>query len=700
MDPDAKYIETFRQEAHELLRDIEDALLDLENSPDDKECVHRLFRAMHTIKGSGAMWGFDDIADVAHHAETFMERIREGAVPVTGDCINAVFMVRDQIKAMLDADLSERADHRVVCEDIVSRLRRLMSDGTAEAATSAVETDAPVRRGEEAVFRIRFHPDKMMMKRGMDPALFLRKLRDLGECDFVGHAGNVPPLAGLEPETLYLHWNIVLSTKAGLNAVKDEFIFWQDDSQVVIQKVENRAEAVAMRPRLGEILIDRGDVKVEDIDGIVNQQKRLGELLVERGNASRSDILSALMEQKILEKRQTCIDAESIRISSLKLDRLINLVGEIVVAQAHMSHLTEDHENTVFAAPVKKMERLAGELRKFALDMRMLPVETLLRGFRRLVRDLSSGLGKDVELLVEGGQTELDKTILERLHDPLVHLIRNSVDHGLGSPEEREKTGKTRKGLIRIAAAHRGARIQIQVSDDGAGIDLASVLEKAMENGLVSRDEHLTEPEILELIFTPGFSTARKVTDVSGRGVGLDIVKQEINALGGTIEIDNVPGQGAAFNLSLPLTLAIIEGLHVRVGDMDFIIPVSHVETCGEMKKQPGGVDAGVQQTLRLKDDLIPFIRLRDFFGAGGEPPTVAHLAAVQTGHYRIGVVVDEILGNTQAVVKPLDPLYRHAEGISGATVMGNGRIAFIIDLLELIRCVKEEGSLSARHRQ
>lgn len=635
MDPDAKYVETFCQEARELLGQVEDTLLDLEKKPDDKECVHRLFRAMHTIKGSGAMWGFDAIADIAHHAETLLACVRDETIIVSEEFVNAIFLVRDQIKAMLDTDQTDRDAHRIVCNDIAARLRCLTPDHAVEAADFSHKTDALSSQGDNAVFHIRFHPDGNMMKRGMDPAFFLNKLRDLGECDFKAHIDNVPLLDELEVETVYFFWDIVLSTSAGLNAVKDEFIFWEDESNITIQEIKHGTEDAAIYPRPG-----------------------------------------------------ADIDAESVRVSSHKIDRLINLVGEMVVTQAHISHLAEGREHSVFAAPVKKMERLAGDLRKFALDMRMLPVEVLFRGFRRLVRDLSSDLGKDVEFTVEGGQTELDKTILERLHDPLVHLIRNSVDHGIQSPDEREKMGKPRKGAIRVAAAHCGARIQIQVSDDGAGIDSDAIRKKAIDNGLISNDEILSETEIHELMFMPGFSTAGKVTDVSGRGVGLDVVKQEISALGGAIEIDSTPGQGTTFNLSLPLTLAIIEGLHIRVEDMDFVIPVSQVETCGEMKCLPC-TKSNRQQTIRLKDDLIPFIRLGDFFGIKDSVNPVAHIAVVQTGHYRLGVVVDEILGNTQAVVKPLDPLYRQAEGVSGATIMGNGTVALIVDLMELIRCVK-----------
>ncbi|MDM8540059.1 chemotaxis protein CheA [Desulfococcaceae bacterium HSG9] len=701
MDQKSQYIETFRLEAYENLKKIEDALLDMEETPDDQECIHRLFRAMHTIKGSAAMFGFDDIAGFAHHAETLMDKVREGVVPVTGELVDLIFLAKDQIKAMLDADQTGCGVDPDASDKIVAKLHRLLpqSDAGATVPSPEVNSDTLANEDKETVFHIRFRPNPDMMSAGMDPVRILDELRDLGQCELTVYTGAVPPLESLQPEKILFSWDIIMTTDASIDTLKDVFIFVEDGSDISIQslEVESNREDI-FRPRLGEILFDRGDVNVDSVNKTGKMQRRVGEILVESGEISSDDVESALKEQIFLEKRKTGTGTESMRISSDKLDKLINLVGEIVVTQAHMSHLAEDHEGTVFSAPVRQMERLTGDLRKFALDMRMLPAGTLFNTFRRLVRDLSSELGKEVRLVVEGGQTELDKTVLEKLHEPLVHLIRNSIDHGMLPPEEREQHGKPRKGTIRLTAVHRSARVNITVADDGMGIDMASVRAKAVEKGLISKDDDLSETEICDLLFIPGFSTVRQVSGVSGRGVGMDVVKQGINALGGTIGIDSIPGQGATFRLSLPLTLAIIEGLHVKVDGRDFVIPVSQVETCGELKRSMH-IKSDTQHTIRLKSELIPFIRLREFFGIQGDAGPVEHIAAVQTGHYRIGIVVDEILGNIQAVIKPLDPLYRRAEGISGATVMGNGTVALIIDLPELIRCVKRDKSKTVDKR-
>ncbi len=698
MDRKSQYVETFRLEAYEHLINIEDALLDMEETPDDPECIHRLFRAMHTIKGSGAMFGFDEIAGFAHHAETLLEKVREGTVPVTSALVDLIFLAKDQIEAMLDADKTGSDVDPDSCDKIVAKLHCLLPEpevGTTSPFSDEIP-DTSDDEDKETVYRIRFHPDPDMMLSGMDPVRILDELHDLGQCELTVHTGAVPPLESLQPNLIFLSWDIIMITDAGIDTVKDVFIFVEEGSDISIQTLDIESiREDSFRPRLGEILVDRGDASVNSVNEAVKMQKRVGEMLVESGEISTADVESALKEQKFLEKRKTLTDDESVRISSDKLDKLINLVGEMVVTQAHMSNLAEDHENSVFSMPVRQMERLTGDLRKFALDMRMLPAGTLFGRFRRLVRDLSSELGKEVELVVEGGQTELDKTILEKLHDPLVHLIRNSIDHSLEIPGEREQQNKPRKGTIRLTAVHRGARVDITAADDGIGIDLASVRAKALEKGLISEDDDPSEAELCDLLFTPGFSTARQVSGVSGRGVGMDVVKQGINVLGGTIGIESIRGQGTTFRLSLPLTLAIIEGLHIKVDDRDFVIPVSQVETCGELKGA-AREKSDTQRTIRLKGELIPFIRLRDFFGIQGGAGTEEHMAAVQTGQYRIGIVVDEILGNIQTVIKPLDPLYRRAEGISGATVMGNGTVALIIDLPELIRCVKADKSKSS----
>lgn len=664
MDKDPRYSLIFRQEANELLADIENILLELEETPEDPDLIHRLFCSVHTIKGSGAMFGFDEVARFAHYLETVLDRVREGAIPVTGDLIDLVLQSGDQIKAMLNAEDGEaEADLSSFCAKTVSRLQALLpeseADGTAPAVPEVMGQSSPEMTGKRA-YRIRFHPAPAIMKTGINPVRLLDELREMGECSVAAKIRDVPHLNELDPERIFLFWDIVLKTEKSIDAIRDVFIFVEGESDIRIQALEWPPPAADP---------EEGRAEPEIVP------------------AGSGVVASALAEQKIPPGSEP--RTESIRISSEKLDILINLVGELVINQARLNQMIEDHRETRYAVPVREIERLTNELREFALDMRMLPVDALFGRFRRLVRDLSKTLKKEIELIVSGGRTELDKNIIERLYDPLLHLIRNSIDHGLRSPDFREAHGKPGKGTIYLTAEHRGATVDITVKDDGMGIDAEAVRVKAVEKGLIAEGAHLTESEIYGLILSPGFSTAQAVSDVSGRGVGMDAVKREISSLGGTIRISSIKHQGTEVRLSLPLTLAIIEGLHVRVDGRDFVLPVSQVQTCEELRTdQPE--NSGEPSLIRIKGELIPCIRLRDLFGLPARTSPVAHLATVRFGAYRIGVMVDEIVGDLQTVIKPLDRLYRRAKGITGATILGNGRVALIVDLPEILRWAKQ----------
>jgi two-component system chemotaxis sensor kinase CheA len=385
-------------------------------------------------------------------------------------------------------------------------------------------------------------------------------------------------------------------------------------------------------------------------------------------------------------------------VSSAKLDKLVNLVGELVITQARLTQIASTSDKTELADPVEALESLTGELRDCALDMRMMPIGTIFGKFRRLIRDLAVELGKEVELITQGAETELDKTIIERLSDPLLHLIRNSIDHGICMPEEREKSGKPRRGTIRLSAVHLGNKVVITISDDGEGLDASLIRDKAVAKGLITSDTDLSPDETYSLIFAPGFSTAYQVTRVSGRGVGMDVVKREINALGGEIRIISEKGKGTAIHLTMPLTLAIIDGLLIAVSGRRFVFPLEQVESCSELIPEHIASAQG-RAMIRIEDELLPFIRLRDIFGINRDARAIEQIAVVQAEHYRAGVMVDEILGSVQTVIKPLDRIYQHAEGISGAAIMGDGAVSLIIDVPGLIRCARREEERSTEHR-
>jgi len=698
MSESSGYIETYRQEAEELLDDIEETVLDLEENPEDEETINRLFRAMHTIKGSGAMFGFDDIADFTHHIETALDKVRQGSAHVNKELINLILASRDQIISMLQAADSGIPVDNELSEQIISRLNALLSDsGDKESLVSKDAASSPAvnnSEGKEVVCRIRFRPDSGIFASGMDPALLIDELRDLGECTVVAQTEDIPAIDELNPEQCYIFWDIVLTTSRGIDAIKDVFIFVDDESEIKINEIASDVEDV--HKRLGEILIERGDVTTDRINEVLGAQKQIGELLIESGVVTQGKVESALTEQQVIKRRKTAARVASVRVPADRLDNLINLVGELVITQARLTQVSADIDSVELAGPVEEVERLSGELRDCVLDIRMLPIGTTFSKFKRLVRDLSAELGKDIALVTEGAETELDKTVIERLDDPLVHLIRNSIDHGIELPGERKASGKPEQGAIRLTAAHAGANVIIRIEDDGKGLDAEAIKSKAVERGLIKPDAEMSESEIFDLIFAPGFSMADRVSSVSGRGVGMDVVKREIDALRGSIEIASEKAKGTTITLALPLTLAIIDGLLVETGEDRFVLPLLLVEECVELTKTDIANSHG-RHMISVRDELIPYVRLNEMFALSGDKPPIEQIAIVHNDDHRIGIVVDRVIGEHQTVIKSLGKMYKDAEGISGATIMGDGRVALIVDVPKIIRCAEREEAESSK---
>ncbi len=691
MSEASQFRDAFRQEAEELLTTIEECILDIESNPQDSDAVNRLFRAMHTIKGSGAMFGFDDISSFTHHIETTLDRVREGQVSVCQNLIDLILAGRDQIKAMLDdpdsCDLNENAR-------IIAELQTLLPDGTPASASkrSAPATAATANKQIEKTYRIHFEPDSSLFNSGMDPLVLLEELRDLGETHMVLFTDRIPCLDEIHAEQCYLAWDIILRTNRGIDTIRDVFIFVEGDSKIDIREIEevSFANADEPSPRLGEILLDRSEVPCESLEKALRQQKRLGELLVDSKSVSQEKIKSALLEQDAINKKKADLKSESVRVPSDKLDRLINLVGELVITQAQLSEISSMLSRTELANPVEEIERLTAELRDSVLNIRMMPIGTQFNRFRRLVRDLSKELEKEIDLVTEGADTEMDKTVIEKLADPLVHLIRNSLDHGIETPEVREAQGKNRRGVIRLAAAHKGASVIITIEDDGKGLNPETIRAKAVEKGLIANEAELSEKETFQLIMLPGFSTAAAVTSVSGRGVGMDVVKREIEALRGSVEIFSQPGAGTRIQLSLPLTLAIIDGLLVDVGGERYVIPVSTVEECMELQESCNAMSAR-RNVLQVRGELVPYVRLRDIFGIPGGPPAIEETVIVNLCDSRLGIVVDRIIGDHQTVIKSLSKVYEDVSEISGATIMGDGSVALILDITGIIETARKE---------
>ncbi len=703
-------MEVFKVEAAELLTELESALLELESAPDDKAVIGRVFRSLHTIKGSGAMVGCNEISSFAHELENMFELVRQGTIPVCRKLMDFTLSSVDLIRTMLDDPNSESAQKKA--NDIVTGLSSLdslidsrQSGVRPEAAFKTPETnpeeevyyDSALMKNSKrlATYRIIFHPNRDIFNRGMNPVPLLNELRQLGECEVLACVDAIPDLKELNPEECHTYWNIILTTSAAVDSIKDVFIFVEDDCELKIDVIgEHGGTDDPPSKKLGEILVEEGEVTREQLAEVLGKQKRIGQMLVEEGLVSPSKVRAALMEQQHLkEVREKNGDksAASVRVPAAKLDSLVDLVGELVTVRAGLSQLAFSRKIPELRSLAEHVDRLTAELRDNTMSLRMLPIGVTFSKFSRLIRDLSMDLGKEVILTTEGAEVELDKTVIERLHDPLVHMIRNSIDHGIETPEARIASGKSRQGSLHLSAEHSGAHVLIRIADDGAGLDKDQIRARAVEKGLVPQNSEQSEKEIFSLIFAPGFSTAQKVTSVSGRGVGMDVVKRSIDSLGGSIEISSAKGSGTTITLKLPLTLAIIDGLLVKIGDAHFVIPLSFVEECVELTREDVN-NAHGRKLVFLRKSIVPYIRLRDRFSVSGEAPAAEQVVIIETVDDKIGFVVDKVIGQHQTVIKNLGKIYRNVTGISGATILGDGTIALIVDVPRIVKAsVSEE---------
>jgi two-component system chemotaxis sensor kinase CheA len=670
--------ETFRQEAQELLEQLEQALLDLEHVPDDTDLIDSAFRALHTIKGSGSMFGFDAVAGFTHHVETAFDLVRKGKVPPSRELIAVALAAKDRMRLLIEQpDTAETASG----DAILAQLKAIV-DGPVAPPPAAVPA--------ETTWRIRFRLATDAMAMGTNPLLLLDELHSLGAATIVAQTDAVPPLVVLAPSDCHLGWDVVLTTTHPRAAIEDVFMFVIDDMQLSIEPVETPSEV----PRIGEILVGRGDVRPDEVQSAVAAQAPLGTLLVRAGALTPDKLASALAEQQHIAARAAKSDqggskgaakgADSIRVPAERLDDLMERVGELVIAQSRLAQVAAaSHDNDVKSI-AEEIERLALALRDTTMGVRTLPIGSLFGRFRRLVHDLSHELGKQIELVTIGEDTELDKTVIDRLNDPLIHLIRNSIDHGLEMPEARIAAGKPVCGRITLAARHAGAQVLVTIVDDGRGLDRDRIQARAEEQGLLPAGAKLSDGELFQVLFQPGFSTAREVTSLSGRGVGMDVVKRTIEGLRGKIDIASTPGAGTEMSLRLPLTLAIIDGLMVRVGAGRYVLPLSAVEECVELSAEDDARSSG-RNFLNIRGDLVPFVRLRDLFATTMPADRYQKVVIVTAGEARVGLVVDQVIGNHQTVIKSLSKLHADVAIFSGATILGDGAVALILDIPHLV---------------
>ncbi|MEP9375027.1 chemotaxis protein CheA [Mesorhizobium sp. KR1-2] len=650
MDP----IQVFRVEAAELLEQIETGLLDLLHDLRDKAQIDAVFRGLHTLKGSGAMFGFDALAAFTHHCETAFDRVRKGEVEATSQLVSAVLDARDHMQALID---QPDGNHGETGEQLLAKLNMAVggtSSATPEAAVPSQAAEENQHSAGKKGYRLVFRLPVNSMANGTNPIGLLNELRELGDCEITADTSFLPPLNQLNARDLHIGWVVDLTTSQPRQAIDDVFIFVMDDMELEIVEVEAPETAA---PDVQEPATASGTPA-----GTGTPAKA--------GEAAKA--------------------AENVRVPAERLDELMDRVGELVIAQSRLSQLADRSVDIPLRSVSEDIERLSKELRDTMMMLRMVPIGQLFGRFRRLVHDLSRETGKVIDLVTEGETTEVDKTVIERLGDPLVHLVRNSIDHGLQSPAERRALGKPEAGKVTLSARQAGGEVIITVKDDGRGINREKVRAKAEASGLVQPGELLADQELLQLIFHPGFSTAAKITNLSGRGVGMDVVKKSVEALRGIIDIVSENGVGSTISLRIPLTLAIIDGLLVRVGTGRYVIPLSSVEECLELSLEEDFRSRG-RSFISLRDSLVPFIRLRELFSTRTEPELHQKVVVVSTGAERVGLVVDQIIGDHQTVIKSMSKLHHAVASFSGATILGDGNVALIMDVGHLVSLGQQE---------
>lgn len=630
-------VTAYVQESRDILEGLEEALLDLEKRP-DPETVDAVFRSLHTLKGGGAMFGFRLMAGFIHHFEDAFDRVRSGDLAISPKLINVVLKARDQMMAMLDCggDGPETAA-LVTSAPLVALLTEL--DAALDNGVPLTPLVAPTR-----LWHISFRPAATALQNGMRPDRLIEELVALGQAVVTINAEDVPPLDSFDPSVSYLAWQVALTTAQPRSALEAVFIF-ADDADLDIHEVEGEASGSPQPDQ-------REDKPTETVAAPPQKHDTAG---------------------------------DSVRVSSAKLDEILDQLGELVIAQARLRQISNSIDEPALEGLVEEVERLVTGLRDATLSVRMLPIEMVFGKFRRVVRDLSAELGKEIELETQGGDTEIDKNVLDRLSEPLVHMIRNSIDHGIELPQERSASGKPAKGRLRLSARQEAGEILISIEDDGKGLDAEAIRKKAVDRGLISTEDEISTAELHKLIFAPGFSTAATVSSVSGRGVGMDAVLTTVSALRGSVDVKSHPGQGTRVTLRLPLTLAIIDGLLVRVGAASYVIPLASVEECVEFDSIEHGRESG-RTMLQIREHLVPFIDLIDAFDDLPGHEQRRRVVIVKAEGVRVGLVVDDILGQNQTVIKSLGPYHGGLEGFAGATILGNGSVALIADVGLLAR--------------
>ena len=666
----------FEEECIEGLDTMESGLLNLEEGSASGEVVNDIFRAAHSIKGGSATFGYKKIADFTHLMETLLDLVRNGKKPASPEIVQLLLGCVDCLREMMEAIHSGEYDDARIA-DLMGHLQAELprEDGDPEHHAVAAATPAPAPPVEPQGWRISFRPQEQLLRSGNQPLHILRALSELGECVVRSDVSRLPAFESLDPESIYLSWEIELKGAATLAQVREVFEWVEGECDLSIEPM-GAAPASAAPPA-------ETAAPVAAVVAVPAAPERRG-----------VDRRAPVAEDR--RKKPAAKEAGSIRVGIDKVDNLMNLVGELVITQAMLSQFGRETAGGLdimgLRDTLEQLSRNTRELQEAVMQVRMLPVSVTFSRFPRLVHDLSAKLGKKIELEISGEQTELDKTVLEKIGDPLVHLIRNSLDHGIEDEATRVAAGKTPHGTIFVSASHESGNIVIRVADDGAGLNSEKILRKARERGLVAEDEELTRQQINDLIFMPGFSTADVVSDVSGRGVGMDVVRSNIQEIGGRVDVSSTPGEGSVFQITLPLTLAILDGQLVRVGKQVYVVPLLSIIETVQVDRERLNVITGQSPVYRLRGEAVPVISINrvlrvkedagDFAGSDRE----RLLVIVEAGRNVVGLAVDELLEQHQVVIKSLENNFTQVPGTLGATILGDGTVSLIVDIAGLVR--------------
>ncbi len=678
----------FLEEASDLINSLEDVLLKLDEDPNDAQIIEEIFRVMHSLKGGSSMFGFEKMDGFTHELETVYDLIRIGSLEINREIMDITLAAVDHLKVLLENgdELDERGrkNHQVLLERIrkITNSKEIQEEKTNQGEDKARElTEDKSRLLESApTYFITVKPHEEIFNNGTNPLLLIDELHTLGHCKAFVKQHKLPLFDELDAESCYLEWEVFLSTDQSTDDIMDVFIFVEDVCEVNIHKIA-RENLLAITSFTSELVNFIKTDKETDVEALKS--------LVEDVQNQNQEEDAEQIRLKDLSSQKQKANISNIRVSSDKLDDLMNLVSELVTTQASLSLYAETHQSPELASIAENIEKISRQLRDNTFEICLIPIETIMIRFKRLVRDLSNELDKEIQFIAEGTETELDKSIIEGLTDPLMHIFRNAIDHGIESAEERLQKGKPRQGRIVLKAYYSGTHVFLQIKDDGKGIDVEKIRQKAINRGFITPETQLSYKELLNLVFLPGFSTAAMVTELSGRGVGLDVVVKKISDIRGDVEIESQLGVGTTITIKLPLTLSIIDGLLVKIDHTHFVLPLSSVDKCFEASNYD--VQNAFNNKIVLDGKQVPLVHLRKEFDINENNPDLHQVVQVNYDDYKIGLSVDSVIGEYQAVLKPLGRMFKKQEIISGATILGDGTIALVLDPAKIISTFDRE---------